>query len=221
LKAVLFDMDGVLVLTEPLHLRAWIEYVKRKNSPLPQLLSLDTVTGLSDEKLAIMLKDACGFTCSPDDMCAEKEKLFLDILSHEKVDSLSGRDDFLEYCKANFIIGVVSSSSKSEVKRTLIGEGIAENFQFIVSRGDTARHKPAPDPYLLALKKAGVKPREALAIEDSAHGLEAALAAGINVFAMSTGDIDSARFPDVEMFDDFCQVQKTFASSIDFFDKNG
>jgi HAD superfamily hydrolase (TIGR01509 family) len=201
-------MDGALVLSEPLHLKAWERYLENNSFEKPDFLTLDKVTGLSDIKLALDLKSVCGIESSPDEMCNEKEKIYLEVINETQAGVLPGRDEFLQYCKGNFITAVVSSSSNEEVTRTLNSQGISAYFQFIITRNDTKDHKPHPAPYLLALEKAGVKASEAMAIEDSAHGIEALINAGIKPFALKSGGIAKETFPNVDFFDDFIQIKK-------------
>jgi beta-phosphoglucomutase len=84
--------------------------------------------------------------------------------------------------KADYKIGVVTSSNIREVGSILESAGLLPVLDTIVHGGDVARHKPAPDPYLLAMERLGV--RSAVAVEDSAAGIASARAAGLDVVAI-------------------------------------
>jgi HAD superfamily hydrolase (TIGR01509 family) len=85
-----------------------------------------------------------------------------------------------------FKLAVVSSSSSSEIEPVLVAGGIRQHFDTIVGGGDVKRHKPAPDPYLLAAARLGVE--TALVLEDSAAGIASGKAAAFEVLAVRHPD---------------------------------
>jgi HAD superfamily hydrolase (TIGR01509 family) len=87
-----------------------------------------------------------------------------------------GMAEFIRELAQSYRLGVVSSSASAEIEPLLEASGIRRHLSTVVSGGDVERHKPAPDPYLLAAARLGI--RRALVVEDSPAGMESARAAG-------------------------------------------
>jgi HAD superfamily hydrolase (TIGR01509 family) len=179
-EAILFDFDGVLADTEPLHFESWAEALK------PLGISLDWQTfekhciGIPDRVVAEFFR---GLVHPPADFEAVWERhpvkraLFLA--------KLRGRQFFLPEVPAllsslkGYQLGVVSASSRLEVEAALEAAGIRHCFEVLIGTEDVERTKPAPDPYLLAMRRLGAG--RALAVEDSEAGVASATAAGLAV----------------------------------------
>jgi phosphoglycolate phosphatase len=182
-QAVLFDMDGVLALTEPVHMLAWRRCLEGVS--LPGWFTLENLAGLTDLEMAERLKRERLVTGTAEQLVCWKKKIFIELVGSEGIACPDGRDEFLDYC-SGLTVGVVSSSSVGEIEAILRSQGIRERFSFVVADRDTAKHKPDPEPYRLALRKAGCGPEHALAIEDSPPGIAAAVRAGIATVALTT-----------------------------------
>jgi len=184
LKAIFFDLDGVLVISEECHLLAWIEVLKKLGLP-PDYFGLSDIFGIGDDKVAIKLKE--GFSLKEDikEICTMKQDLFLEKCL-VKLTKPEGRDIFLNKVYGKFILAVVSSACKREVHAMLNHENILKYFDFIITREDVVKSKPDSEPYITALKRANVSLNEAIAIEDSFAGIEAVKAAGIKLIGMAT-----------------------------------
>lgn len=179
-EAILFDFDGVLADTEPLHFESWAEALE------PLGISLDWPTfekhciGIPDLQVAEFFR---GLAHPPADFAAVwarhsvKQELFLAKLQERPV--------FLPEVPAlinslrNYKLGVVTASSRLEVEPALDAAGIRNCFEVVIGTEDVERSKPAPDPYLLAMRRLGAG--WALAVEDSDAGMASARAAGLDV----------------------------------------
>ena len=181
-EAVLFDFDGVLVDSEPVHYECWQEIIG------PYGINLDWETycregiGVSDRAMLAML---CRQVDPPVDielLVAEyprKKDMFrarmlaCSPISAEVAGLLADLHD------RGLRTAVVTSSGQNEVEPILEAAGIRQRFHAAVFGGDVERLKPAPDPYLLAMERLGVT--RALVVEDSEAGVASGKAAGLDV----------------------------------------
>jgi putative hydrolase of the HAD superfamily len=182
-EAVIFDMDGLLVDTETCDYEAWKELHEAHGLELT-LADFCYSAGLYGtwERMYEAIAAVSGL--SPDELHAWRNPRF-----RERVEACLQPSEellrLLEALRANEIRrGIASSSDSDWVAFLLDGIGLRHEFQAIATGHDVARRKPAPDVYLLAAERLGVDPRRAVALEDSAHGIEAARAAGMRVVAI-------------------------------------
>jgi beta-phosphoglucomutase len=179
-EAILFDFDGVLVDSEPVHCECWQEILK------PYGLTLDWETycehgiGAADRLLLARLAQQVSPPVDLERLVAEyprKRELFQTRMLEREAFSA----DVLELIRqlSAYQLAVVTSSGQTEVESILIRAGIRGHFHAAVFGGDVKKHKPDPEPYLLAIQKLGV--RNALVVEDSDAGVASATAAGLDV----------------------------------------
>ncbi len=176
--ALIFDFDGLIVDTESAIYEAWRELYLAHGQDLPlatYVQCVGSVFGHYDPMAA--LESLMG---GPVDWAAHLPVKDARIRAgRQGLDTLPGvRELLLAASMAGVPCAVASSSQRSHVEGWLKRVGIRDLFQFVLSRDDVSRAKPAPDLFLLAAEKLGILPREALVLEDSANGLRAALAAG-------------------------------------------
>jgi HAD superfamily hydrolase (TIGR01509 family) len=177
----LFDFDGVLVDSEPVHWCCWNEVLAPFGASLDWERYCAHCIGVSDRE---MIATLCAQFDPPlpfDEIWAEyprKKELFrarmleADTVSSDVVELI--RD-----LRNDHLLGVVTSSGQREVEPILERAGLAPFLGTVIYGGDVKRLKPAPDPYLLAVERLGV--RSALVVEDSDAGLAAGRAAGLDV----------------------------------------
>lgn len=174
---ILWDHDGVLVETEPWYYEATRLMLHELGIPLPKDEYLkDMATGTPAwEKAA-----AAGF--SPEQIAqrkAQRNVLYQHFLRTKDIE-IEGVESVLERLAASYGMAIVTTAKKDDFDLIHQGRNITKHMTFVLASGDYARSKPHPDPYLTALDRFGVSPREALVIEDSERGLRAAVAAGID-----------------------------------------
>ena len=178
--AILFDFDGVLVDSEPVHFECWQEILREFDLNLDWKTYRDHGIGISDRDLMALVCKRANRADEVERLIAEyprKKDMFRDkmlarpVFSNEVMQLLA---DLRAYRLA-----VVTSSGQSEVEPLLQQAGIRELFGTVVYGGDVKRLKPAPDPYLLAVERLGVT--NALVVEDSDAGESSARAAGLDV----------------------------------------
>jgi beta-phosphoglucomutase len=179
-EAILFDFDGVLVDSEPVHFGCWQEILQSFDLHLDWETYRTYGIGVSDRDLMSLICQRAGRPLEVDRLLAEyprKRVMFRDRMLERQVFP-AGVLELLPQLHA-YQLAVVTSSGQSEVEPLLRDAGIHDFFRTVVYGGDVKKLKPAPDPYLLAVKRLGVN--RALALEDSDAGEASARAAGLDV----------------------------------------
>ena len=177
--AILFDFDGVLADTEPLHFRCWSDILARYGIDLDWNTYADTCIGISDR---LMLSRFCGQTSPPvevETLLEEypgKRERFRELIL-EELPFFTGCREFLDSLSP-YKLAVVSSSGRLEIEPALDRAGLLDCFSTLVFGGDVRQLKPAPDPYLLAASR--LNAQRPLVVEDSEAGVESARAAGFD-----------------------------------------
>ncbi|MFC0309809.1 HAD family hydrolase [Gallibacterium trehalosifermentans] len=186
LQAIIFDMDGVIVDTEYVEFtaqREFIERLKQHHQPIT-LAQQSEVVGKSLKEIPAVIKKLSGSPLSLDKI-REQYYLFWDNLFEQLDYRAIFRQDInciIEFAKQQQIkMAVASSSSQQHIERILTACGIKDAFDCIVSGEMFARSKPDPTIYRYTLAQLGVNAENAIAIEDSFYGMQAAKAAGLTV----------------------------------------
>lgn len=184
--AILFDFDGVLCDTEPLHFRCWCEVLAGFGvHPTWEWFARNCI-GVSEHET---LRAFCGLASPPLDFDAlwtqypRKKQLFRELISHG-VALAPGAQELLRELRGRYRQAVVSSSSRQEVQAALEMAGVWECFDAAVCGSEAGRLKPAPDPYLRAAEL--VQSKHPLVVEDSAAGVASAEAAGFDCLRMAS-----------------------------------
>jgi beta-phosphoglucomutase len=179
-EAVLFDFDGVLVDSEPIHFRCWRDLVEPLGIAIDWPTYSDTYIGVSTRQ---MLRDFCDQVSSRTTLeqllalIPRKRQMFVELMCRELPFAVDCRA--MLAALSDLRLGVVTSSNRLEVEPVLEAAGIRDCFEVVVCGGDVTRHKPWPDPYLHATGLLNVP--SVLAVEDSDVGVESAQAAGLEV----------------------------------------
>jgi len=179
-EAVLFDFDGVLVDSEPVHFVCWQEVLRKFGLTLDWDTYCGQGIGVSDRALLAIMAKQCDPPLDIELLVAEypwKKELFVQRMLAEPRVSTEIRD--LLDGLTDYKLAVVTSSGRAEVEPILRAAGILDRFETVVYGGDVQHLKPAPDPYRLAVERLSVK--SALVIEDSEAGEQSGLAAGLDV----------------------------------------
>ena len=179
MKAVIFDMDGVLFDTEAVCMQAWMEVAERWGLPgMEEVFPL--VIGLNANDSRQVVFDAYGEDFDYPLFREHTGAWFRDYVGKNGIPVKPGVREILEWLKsAGYAVGLASSTKREAVLSHLKHTGLDDYFSVVVG-GDMVEHsKPRPDIYLLACDRLGVEPGEAYAIEDSPNGIRSAHAAGM------------------------------------------
>lgn len=181
IAAIVFDFDGVLADSEPLHLRAYQEVLASMGAALPREEYYANYLGFDDEGVFKALSEARGWGLTQGQMktlIAEKTAAFDAVVAETDV-LYAGAAECVGRLSAVWPLGVASGAMRHEIEAVLRRHRLDSAFRFIVAAGDTAAGKPAPDPYRRAAELHGRPPSACVAIEDSRWGIESAKAAGL------------------------------------------
>lgn len=179
MKAVIFDMDGVLFDTERLCMKAWMAVAGEKGLSGMEEVFMRVIGLNANDSRQIVLK-AYGEDFDYPGFRGETRDWIRDYIEANGLPVMPGVHGILEWLKANgYKVGLASSTRREAVLGYLKRAQVEEYFSAVVT-GDMVEHsKPLPDIYLLACSRLGVEPEQAYAIEDSPNGIRAAHAAGM------------------------------------------
>ena len=179
MRAVVFDMDGILFDTERLCEDSWVAIAKKWGLPrmeeiFPQCIGLN-----ANDSKRIVLK-AYGEDFDYQGFREQASAWYWDYVEKNGLPVMPGAERLLRWLKERgWVVGLASSTRRPSVLKNLELSGFSDYFSAVVT-GDMVEHsKPLPDIYLIACRELGVDPKEAYAIEDSPNGIRSAHAAGM------------------------------------------
>ncbi|HEX9284774.1 MAG TPA: HAD family phosphatase [Nitrospirales bacterium] len=192
LKAIIFDFDGVLADTEPLHFRMFQQVLQEERISLGEDEYYQKYVGFDDRDCFHAILAAQGRSTSPETirrLVARKAAMMLDHLKATPV-VYPGIKEFVKSSANRYRLAIVSGALRQEIDLILQTAGMRTDFEHITSAEDVGSGKPDPEGYLHALRslnqKAPILAPECLVIEDTLFGIQAAHAAGIRCLAVST-----------------------------------
>ncbi|MCW5767412.1 MAG: HAD family phosphatase [Phycisphaeraceae bacterium] len=187
IAAIIFDFDGVLVDSEPLH--EWA--IREAVAPLGWVFSheqfVEGIVGRGDERAFVTIAGWNGGELSGERagaLLARKRVLMAEGIAAGRYEVQRGAAEMVVFAGERFPLAVCSGSRASVVCGMLEATGLAPHFRHVVTADDVARAKPAPDGYMLAAERLGVEAARCLAIEDTPTGIEAAKGAGMRVIGV-------------------------------------
>lgn len=178
-KAILFDMDGVIVDSEPLHVAAFQATLKSHGHTLIGEQYKQHFAGKTDEAGFEDYFDFIGETVETPLIMDEKAKKYLE-LAADQLTPYPGVVEFIQdLAKKGIPLALVTGSLEAEAKITLETFGLTEFFSSIVAAENITASKPSPEGYLKGAAALGIKPKDCIVIEDAPSGVKAAMAAGM------------------------------------------
>jgi HAD superfamily hydrolase (TIGR01509 family) len=185
IKAVVFDLDGVIIDSEEVWeevRRGYVAEYDRQFLPDTQ----DRMMGMSTGEWSRHLAEEVGVPRTPEQVASD----VLDRMAgryREDLPLIPGSVRAVRRLGERFTLGLASSSSRVLIDQVLETAGLTDAFAVTLSTEEVPRGKPAPDVYLAAAEKLGLPPAECAAVEDSSNGLRSAGAAGLAVVAVPHG----------------------------------
>jgi HAD superfamily hydrolase (TIGR01509 family) len=186
-RAVIFDLDGLLLDTEPGWRRAETELLRRHGAVYTRA---DAEASLGTPVEVVVARYAARLGLEGED----EGRLFAELMELARAEYTRpipirpGARDLLSALDGRVPLGVASNTPRALVELALAGSALAAHFAAVVSAEDVAHPKPASDIYLEACRRLGVEPASAVALEDSAVGVAAARAAGLIVIGVPESD---------------------------------
>lgn len=181
IKAVVFDMDGVIFDSEKLYRKHWMITAKEYGIPKAEMAELcNHIAGATREHNERLMKDHFGEDFDYGTFRAKTMDRMDAEIARDGLDMKAGVRELFAYLKENgYRIALATSTIKERASRNLQRAGILDVFDAIVYGGVVANGKPAPDIYQKACADLGVLPEEAIGIEDSINGVKSSFAAGL------------------------------------------
>jgi HAD superfamily hydrolase (TIGR01509 family) len=175
-KAYLFDCDGTIADSMPLHYLAWKTALAEWNCEFSEDLFYSW-GGMSVAEIISTLNAERGLNMPVEAVARRKEQLYF-----ENLPQLKAVPEVMEHIEATYgqiPFAVVSGSTRDSVTASLSALSILDRFDTLVCAGDYRKSKPDPEPFLIAAERLGVAPKSCLVFEDSDMGIQAATAAGM------------------------------------------
>lgn len=187
LRALIFDMDGVICDTMPYHLDAWVKYVAK--TPALKGVTRDRLEQMGGKRNIELLTELLDGEADEADMFAwgmEKEALYRELIQDE-ISFLPGLVDFLTQAEqAGYLMGLGTSACEENVDLILAHQDLGLFFSVQVTELDVEAGKPDPECYLLVAERLQVDPRHCLVFEDAIAGVLSAHNAGMRCWGVTT-----------------------------------
>jgi HAD superfamily hydrolase (TIGR01509 family) len=175
-RAYLFDCDGTIVDSMPLHYIAWKKALAEWNCSFDERLFY-AWGGRPVTEIIAALNQRDGLNMPVDAVARRKEDLYFELLPQIK--AIPEVVEHIEAKHGHIPLAVVSGSRRDSVLGSLTALHLIDKFDVLVCAEDYARGKPAPDCFLVAAERLGIPPKDCLVFEDTDLGIEAATAAGM------------------------------------------
>jgi HAD superfamily hydrolase (TIGR01509 family) len=183
IRAVVFDLDGLLINSEDLYEQAGETVLRRRGKTYDAELREQMMGRPVVDAIRLMI-DCHSLPDSVDSLICECKDVLMALMA-TSLDTMPGVENLLDELQAAGIpIAVATSGTREYAHGVLTRLGLKDRFQFILTAEDIERGKPDPSVYLLAAERLGIEPREMLVLEDSGNGCRAAVAAGAHAVAV-------------------------------------
>ena len=176
-RAYLFDMDGTIADSMPLHYIAWKQALAEYGCPLFPEDLFYSWGGMPVREIVATLNQRHSLSMPIEEVAHRKEGLYYELLP--QLTAVPEVLEQIEEAHQRIPFAVVSGSTRESVTKSLDVLGLRDKFDVLVCAGDYKNAKPDPEPFLLAAKKLNVPPASCLVFEDTAMGIQAATAAGM------------------------------------------
>jgi HAD superfamily hydrolase (TIGR01509 family) len=181
--AILFDMDGVLMDSEPLHLRATQFVLGDRGHSFTERDNLAFV-GATDPEMFRVLRILFDLEAPTAELVTRKRERLIALVRAEGRPLPGVPEVPLRLRDSGLRLGLVSASARSVIDAVLVAVALDGAFETVVSGDEVARGKPAPDGFLMAARRLATDPGRCLVVEDSRNGVLAGKAAGMTVAAV-------------------------------------
>lgn len=176
IQALIFDCDGTLVDSMPLHMKAWEEAFKLSNAKYDYEFFF-SLNGMKEVEIIKLYNEKFRTNLNPEEVVSKKHNYYLNNINSVK--PIEPVVKIVKECYTKLPLAVVSGSVRNIVLEELEIVGIFHLFKSILTASDSYKPKPAPDIFVAAAKKLNVTPKQCLVFEDGDLGLEAAKNAGM------------------------------------------
>jgi HAD superfamily hydrolase (TIGR01509 family) len=208
LKAIIFDMDGVIIDSEPIYYRVISKFLKDFNISISKE-EYSSYIGKSAHTMWDSLKKKYNLEMPVEELIELSRKNYIEYMKNsDEVKAAAGIEELIRDLYKNKLRLAVASSSSSEIINTVLGKlDLGSNFEVIVSGDDVKEGKTSPRIFLLASEKLKVKPCECVVVEDSCDGTISSKLAGMKCVAVKNLNFRSQDLDNADLvIDNFSEV---------------
>ncbi|PVZ70391.1 HAD family hydrolase [Pelagibaculum spongiae] len=182
--ALIFDLDGTLVDSMPLHLNAWQSIADEFGFKFDPV-RLNQLGGVPARKIAAIINKEQGLRI--DTLAATKAKRAHYLQNINRADSFASMLNLVRHYHGKLPMAIGTGSPRTNADRVLRNTGLEQYMDAVVTANDVENHKPHPDTFLLAAEKLGIEPKKCLVFEDTEIGREAAHSGGMDCVLINKG----------------------------------
>lgn len=194
IKAVIFDLDGLMVDSEPVHFKAYEKALSELGKKLPEHDYAEYYVGISDHDAAQDMVKRYNLPISADELLVRKAQVFAQLLPGNVVPQ-KGLFDLLHDLRAHgYKTAVASGAMLPDIKQIIASLNLQDSFDALCSADSVQHGKPAPDLFLLAARTLDVPPQNCLVLEDAPAGVQAAKSAGMKCYAIPSRETKGRNF---------------------------
>ena len=186
LKVIIFDLDGVVIDSEPLHAEAKRQVFDRYGIEVPSSVYTEFKGQTDRDVLTYVAQNFAGNGAEADELIAAKQAVYNQLVE-EDLKLIPGFQDFLARAeKEGLRLGLVTSAVRENQERTFARFGLSGRFEAVITAEDVTNAKPDPEPYVKMTERLNTAPAACLVIEDSVNGVHSGKQAGCQVAALTT-----------------------------------
>lgn len=187
-KGIIFDMDGVLIDSEPCYAQLVVDMFAEHGHQIPKKICLSQVGTPYRQAVSVFLQYWPGISEEEFTDIFQKYRLAFDIKNREIL--FPGVRELMRECqKRGMKVAIASGSTPQIIDKMVLDCDLDQLVDLVLSGENIKKNKPAPDIYLIAASQLGLRPEDCIAVEDSTVGIQAAKAAGMLTFAKRHADI--------------------------------
>ncbi|MEO0895446.1 MAG: beta-phosphoglucomutase family hydrolase [Bacteroidota bacterium] len=180
IKGIIFDLDGTLADTMPVHVAAWALVGDAFGVTVEPQMIYDR-SGMPTVKVTELLNQDYGWDLDPGLVKQAKDKAYKEIKPQMGVGLIQPIFEVAKAYKGKLPMSIGTGSTRINAENTLLHLGIMDWFDPIITANDVTNHKPHPETYLKCAELMGLKPKDCIVFEDAEFGIKAALDAGMQV----------------------------------------
>ncbi len=189
MKAVIFDVDGLLIDSEPLWNKARDVFMERKNMHYDKSID-DVAVGMGLREVILRWQELIGLNGETEELIKEYRKTFYEVALNEQLVLMPGARELINRLSSrSFVLAIATGGhTKDKVTEIIKNLNLLQFFKVLVSSDDVSKGKPAPDVYLKTAGQLGVDPQECVVLEDAVNGVVAGKSAGMRVIGINIED---------------------------------
>ena len=190
-KAIIFDMDGVVIDSEPLHERSSRLVFAEHDVEIDEAIFAD-FKGSTDRTILTYLVQEKKLALNVDELLQQKRLTYASLI--DELQPIPGAVMFINLMKSKYRLALTTSASRRNKELAFSKFNLHRSFEVVITSDDITNPKPDPEPYLVTTSRLGLAPEECLVIEDSYNGVRSAAGAGCTVAGITTSfDADSLK----------------------------